>query len=138
MTLKSVTYTSFARLDLQATDLEAIHRAARETNALDGITGVLIFNGTHFLQIIEGVPHAIDELLDRLRRDYRHSGVEVRDDRLVDERSFPDWSMEMVRVSASYFEARDTIVDRLPAAVKPEVRERMLRMTEKISGTVSF
>ena len=54
MHLTSLTYTSLARLDLQTSDLEDIHRSARELNALDGITGLLVFNGTHFLQIIEG------------------------------------------------------------------------------------
>ena len=138
MALKSLTYTSLARLDLQAEDHEAIHRTAREINALEGVTGLLIFNGTHFLQIIEGAPEAIDDLLDRLRRDPRHSGVEVRDDGAVDNRSFPDWSMELVRVSASYFEAKDTVAERLVGATTPEVRDRVIRMTEAISGTVAF
>jgi len=138
MTLKSLTYTSLARLDLEADDLEAIHRTARNANALDGITGLLIFNGTHFLQIIEGQPQAIDELVEKLRRDPRHSGVEIRDQRMVEARSFPDWSMELVRVSASYFEAKDTVAERLPAATSTEVRDRVIRMTETISGTVAF
>ena len=138
MTLKSLTYTSLARLDLEADDLEAIHRTARNANALDGITGLLIFNGTHFLQIIEGQPQAIDELVEKLRRDPRHSGVEIRDQRMVEARSFPDWSMELVRVSASYFEAKDTVAERLPAATSIDVRDRVIQMTETISGTVSF
>ena len=138
MALKSLAYTSLARLDLEASDLVAIHRGARELNALDGITGLLIFNGTHFLQIIEGAPEAIDDLVERLRRDPRHSGLEVRDERDVGERSFPDWSMELVRVSAGYFEAKDTIADRLPGNVAQAVRDRILKMTETISGTVSF
>ena len=138
MPLKSLTYTSLARLDLEAADLEAIHRTAREVNALEGITGLLIFNGTHFLQIIEGTPQAIDELIERLRRDPRHSGLEIRDQREIEKRSFPDWSMEMVRVSASYFEAKDTVTNRLPDATSSEVRDRVVRMTEAISGTVSF
>jgi hypothetical protein len=138
MSLKSLTYTSLARLDLQASDLEAIHRTAREANALEGITGLLIFNGTHFLQIIEGAPNAIDELVERLRRDPRHHGLEIRDERNIDSRSFPDWSMELVRVSASYFEAKDTVSNRLPDATSSEVRDRVVRMTESISGTVSF
>jgi hypothetical protein len=138
MTLKSLTYTSLARLDLQAEDLEAIHRTARELNALDGISGLLIFNGTHFLQIIEGAEQAIDDLVERLRRDPRHSGLEVRDEHIADQRSFPDWSMELVRVSASYFEAQDTIAERLPADLAEPVRERVLRMTEAISGTISL
>jgi hypothetical protein len=138
MNLKSLTYTSLARLDLEASDIEAIHRTARELNALDGISGLLIFNGTHFLQIIEGAPDAIDELVERLRRDPRHSGLEIRDERIVGERSFPDWSMELVRVSASYFKARETLSRQLPLSVHPEVRDRVIRMTEAISGTVAL
>ncbi|HTK58766.1 MAG TPA: BLUF domain-containing protein [Lacunisphaera sp.] len=94
MDLKSLTYTSRAKLDLSADDLHDIHRTARELNSIDGITGLLVFNGTHFLQIIEGAEAAIDDLVARLRRDPRHSGLEVRDERKVEAHSFPDWSME--------------------------------------------
>jgi hypothetical protein len=138
MNLKSLTYTSFARLDLAAADLEAIHRTARDVNAIEGITGLLIFNGTHFLQIVEGAEQAIDELVERLRRDRRHTGFEVRDERLVDERSFPDWSMELVRVKASYFKAKEEVARRLPNGVSRDVRDRVIRMTETISGTVAL
>ena len=138
MNLTSLTYTSLARLDLSSSDLEQIHRTARELNALDGITGLLVFNGTHFLQIIEGAKDAIEDLVQRLRRDPRHSGFEVRDQHGIEGRSFPDWSMELVRVSASYFEAKETVLDRLPEAVADPVRDRVIRMTETISGTVSL
>ena len=138
MELKALTYTSLASLDLRAADLEDIHHAAIELNALDGVTGMLVFNGTHFLQIIEGAQSAIDELVERLRRDQRHSGLEIRDERRIEARSFPGWSMELVQVSASYFEARETIRDRIPESVDDTIREQLLRMTENISGTVSY
>lgn len=138
MDLRTLTYTSLAALDLTADDIEAIHRSAREHNALDGITGLLIFNGTHFLQIVEGAPDTLDDLIDRLRRDPRHNGIEVRDDRGIAERSFGDWSMELVRVSASYFEARDTVTNRLPGDIAEPVRDRIIKMTEAISGNVAF
>ena len=137
MNLKSLTYTSLASLDLDSDGLAAIQRSARELNALDGITGLLVFNGTHFLQIIEGAHQAINDLVERLRRDPRHSGFEVRDERSIAARSFPDWSMELVRVNASYFEARDTIADRLPDTVPEAIRARLYRMTELIS-TMEF
>ena len=137
MKLTSVTYTSLARLDLQSPDLEDIHRTAREVNALEGITGLLVFNGTHFLQIIEGSETAIDELVEKLRADPRHTGFEIRDRRKVDARSFPDWSMELVRVNASYFQARDTLADRLPDTVPDAIQVRLFRMTELIS-TIDF
>ena len=138
MKLKSLTYTSLAKLDLTADDLNAIHRTARELNSLDGITGLLVFNGTHFLQIIEGAAPAIDDLLARLRRDNRHFGLEVRDERAVEARSFPDWSMELVRVEADYFHAREAIGDRVPATVAEDVRQRLFQMTELISGTIQL
>ena len=137
MSFSTVTYTSLARLDLQDTDLEDIHRSARDHNALDGVTGLLVFNGTHFLQIIEGSEQAIEDLVERLRKDQRHTGFEIRDRRKVEARSFPDWSMEMVRVRASYFEARDTIADRIPEAVPEAIKARLFRMTELIS-TIDF
>lgn len=138
MDLKSLTYTSFARLDLTADDLAAIQRTARELNALDGISGLLIYNGTHFAQIIEGSRSAIDDLAERLRRDPRHSGLEVRDERALEQRSFPDWTMELARVKSSYFEARASIAERLPASVPEAVRERLFAMTELISGVVEM
>jgi hypothetical protein len=136
--LKSLTYTSLASFDLSADDLAAIHSTARELNSLDAITGLLVFNGTHFLQIIEGSRDAIDELVERLRRDKRHSAFEVRDEREIDERAFPDWSMELVRVSADRFEARDTVSERLPAGVSEQVKDRVVRMTELISGNIDM
>lgn len=138
MDLKSLAYTSLAALDLTASDLEAIHQTARELNALDGITGLLIFNGTHFLQIIEGSEDAINELVERLRRDVRHSGLEIRDEQRLTARAFPDWSMQMVRVSTDFGETRENVAGELPSELPVTVRERILQMTEAISGTVAF
>jgi hypothetical protein len=136
--LKSVTYTSLASLDLSGGDVEAILRSARESNALDGITGLLVFNGTHFMQIVEGAPDAIDDLLDRLRRDPRHSGLEIRDERLIAERFFGGWTMEMVRVKSRYHEAREGLRSALPEALPQEVGDRLVAMTASISGDVEL
>ncbi|HYG48971.1 MAG TPA: BLUF domain-containing protein [Allosphingosinicella sp.] len=129
MRLKTLTYTSRARLDLTDEDLGAIHQTARHLNALDGVTGLLLFDGSRFLQIIEGSEDAIDNLVERLRMDRRHSAFEVRDERYVERRSFPDWSMELVRVSTGYKSARDEVATILPAGVAAPVRELVLRMS---------
>ena len=128
MKLKTLTYTSLARLDLTSQDLSDIHQAARHLNALDGITGLLIFDGARFLQIIEGGEEAIDSLVDRLRSDPRHSGFEIRDSRQVERRSFPDWSMELLGVSAGYLQAPAELTAILPESVAPPVRDLVLRM----------
>ena len=138
MDLKSLTYTSFARLDLRDDDIVAIHRAARETNALNGVSGLLIFNGTHFLQIIEGPTASINELLARLREDPRHHQLEVRDERIVTERQFPGWSMKLIGVSSRYLEAQEAIVAGLPAGLPTHIISRILKMTQLISGVVNL
>lgn len=138
MQLKSLTYTSLASLDLTSGDLIDILQTARHLNALEGITGLLVFNGVRFLQVIEGSEAAIDELVRRLRTDHRHTGLEIRDERIVEERSFPDWSMELVEVSAAWMDARTEIEQLLPADLHPPIRQLIMRTTESIGGRVSL
>ncbi len=134
MRLKTLAYTSRARLDLRDEELAQIHETARHLNALDGVSGLLLFDGSRFLQIIEGGEGAVDNLVERLRMDRRHSAFEVRDERFVDQRSFADWSMELVRVSAGYRAAREEVATILPEGVAPPVRELILRMSEQMAS----
>ena len=135
MQLKTLTYTSRSRLDLSAQDLVEIQESARHLNALDGITGLLAYDGTRFLQIVEGSEEAIDDLVERLRGDARHSAIEIRDERFVEARSFPNWSMELVAVSAGYLRARPEVESALPAQVAPAVRDLVLRMSDALAET---
>ena len=137
MELTSLIYTSLARPNFETTELESIRGSSRELNRAAGITGLLVFNGIHFLQILEGKHCAAEELLKRLRADPRHSGLEVRDERRVPRRSFPDWPMELIEIKGHYSEAREAIDSRLPETVPEIIRLRLLRMTELIS-TMDF
>jgi hypothetical protein len=131
--LKTLAYTSRAALDLSAQDLADIHHSARHLNALDGITGLLVFDGTRFIQIIEGSEDAIANLVERLRGDPRHSAFEIRDEQYVEHRSFPHWSMELVRVSAGYLQARPELSFMLPDKVSPSIRDLILRMSDAMA-----
>lgn len=138
MQYKCVTYTSLAALDLSEEQLRSIHETALALNGIDGISGMLLFNGTHFLQWIEGPPTAIDDLVERLRSDSRHSGFEIRDERMSDERFFGDWSMRLVRVRSNYLLAQQDVVSALPVALPATVRERIVGMVERISEDVEL
>ncbi|WP_344710164.1 BLUF domain-containing protein [Sphingomonas humi] len=132
----SITYTSLAALDLTAEQVHDIHQSAEALNGVDGISGILIFNGTHFLQIIEGPPDAVRELLERIRRDPRHSGIEIRDERMVDERLFGGWLMRLVRVRSRYTLAQEDVIAQLPEELSPAIRDRILSMIGQISEDV--
>lgn len=107
---KTLTYTSWARPGICAEEVDAIISSARTNNPLDGITGVLIFNGTAFLQILEGGQAAIDDLAMRLARDPRHSNMSIRDERLTTARTFPDWTMAYVRLEDGEFVGQQSVI----------------------------
>ncbi len=131
--LKTLTYTSRARAGIADDEVNNIHLASRNLNALDGVTGVLIFDGDIFLQLIEGVEDAIDDLAERLRRDRRHTDFVVRAERFVEACSFTDWSMNFIKVSPGFEDAWMEIAPMLPKSTTRAVRELLLGMTDQLA-----
>ncbi|TPG14678.1 BLUF domain-containing protein [Sphingomonas koreensis] len=66
---------------------------ARMRNPSRGVTGALLFTGTHFSQVIEGSRASIDALLMQIRSDPRHTDLQIVDCGNAAARRFPDWSM---------------------------------------------
>lgn len=132
MELKTLTYTSWARPGLTAADLESILTSARINNPLQGLTGVLLFNGSHFLQILEGVEPAIDELIGRLKVDKRHSNISVRDERPITGRAFPDWAMAYMQLENGRFIGEAAVERLLTRELAPPLRNIIRGMTHSI------
>ena len=128
MRLKSLTYTSLARPELSTAEVGAIYQTARHLNVLDGVTGLLVYNGREFLQVIEGAESAIDDLLRRLMVDPRHSALTIEDERYIEPREFPQWAMELIRVNVDPPEARPDILDCLPPSLPDKVRTRLSKL----------
>lgn len=84
---------------------------SRSNNARDGLTGLLLFTGSSFLQILEGAEDTVERAVARIGQDPRHSRLMVLLDRTVAERSFADWTMGY-RVVGEQIE-RDGITFRL-------------------------
>ncbi|MBU2166566.1 MAG: BLUF domain-containing protein [Alphaproteobacteria bacterium] len=66
---------------------------ARPNNARDGITGCLTAIDGRFVQVIEGESGKLDDLINRLLRDERHTELRVLERRTVAGRAFPQWDM---------------------------------------------
>jgi len=93
MSVARLAYISTARPDLTAKEVESIVEEARVRNQAQDITGLLVFNGTNFLQVIEGPGPNLLGVFDSICRDDRHEGVvRVHAEHEVD-RAFSDWSM---------------------------------------------
>lgn len=94
-----VAYISEASSSLAPDEVFKIIETSARNNLRDDLTGFLIFADNRFFQVIEGPPASIDALMDRLKSDARHSSIEIISRREINERSFPRWRMERVKVS---------------------------------------
>jgi hypothetical protein len=98
---------------------------ASRLNALDGVSGLLVFNGTSFCQTIEGAPDAIDALMERLQRDPRHRDIRIIADESIRERRFRSWDMQLLRVPEEKEAALEAARARLDAEEDLRARERV-------------
>jgi hypothetical protein len=91
--LTQICYASSASVPFDDAALLALLSEARTNNALQGITGILLSNAGHFVQVIEGEPAVVDALFEKISRDTRHQQVLVLYRQSVESRDFPHWSM---------------------------------------------
>jgi Sensors of blue-light using FAD len=70
-----------------------IARKSRQANKLRDITGLLIFDGMHFSQQLEGKQSDVLRLVDRIAQDPRHVNVQVLHHAPLSERRFSRFSM---------------------------------------------
>jgi hypothetical protein len=94
--LARVVYRSHSLLpeeiDDRAPVVAEILRVARRNNTQTGLTGVLLFDGTSFLQAIEGNIEAVESIYESIACDRRHEDIEVIEFKPIgarDYRSFP-------------------------------------------------
>jgi hypothetical protein len=89
----SLTYASSACVQFSTEDLRALLLHSRAKNDSVGITGMLLFKGGNFMQVLEGEESAVRATHLAIMRDPRHTGVIVLLQRTVPSRAFPAWSM---------------------------------------------
>ncbi len=65
----------------------------REHNAALGVTGMLLYKGGNFLQILEGEEGPTRALYERISRDPRHHGIIVLLQGATRTRQFAGWAM---------------------------------------------
>jgi len=91
-----IIYASAASHKMDKTELEDILSHARQHNAANGISGMLIYHAGSFLQILEGEAHKLDPLVAKIQRDPRHSSFKLLLRAETKEREFPEWTMGFV------------------------------------------
>lgn len=73
--------------------LDGILQHAREKNAQAGLTGVLLFDGETFLQLVEGSMPGLENLYATLACDSRHENIDLIDLMPIGTREYGRWDM---------------------------------------------
>lgn len=70
--LTTIIYRSHICDDVSFKSLESMVAAANERNGQADVTGILLFNGTHFFQLIEGPEESVQRIYQHICADHRH------------------------------------------------------------------
>ncbi len=94
-----ISYISSAAQPMSTEQLLALLQQSLKNNAVNGVTGMLLYcNGT-FLQALEGDEKAVDGLYDKIQTDPRHTNIQFLHRRSIEHRQYSEWSMGFKRVS---------------------------------------
>jgi len=109
MALYRLIYVSQAISGLEYPDLVDILEKSERNNKKVGITGMLSFGDSMFLQVLEGSRRVVSQTYNRILVDKRHVNAELIDFSEIDYRDFGAWSMKVVQLG-NHAEVRNIIL----------------------------
>ena len=98
--MRRIIYRSTMSPELDRAELFRLVYHARVANERRELSGFLLRRDQRFLQVLEGPTWKLCAAFAVIRRDVRHGGVEVIDERSIPERVFANWPMR-------YFDGTD-------------------------------
>jgi hypothetical protein len=95
MDIARLVYRSHATAPLTEAALQRLLSAARQRNAAEGLTGVLLVDKGRFVQWLEGPAASLERVWQSIRRDGRHGRIELLPASWSGGRLFPDWHLQL-------------------------------------------
>ncbi len=86
-------YRSVADPSFKTGDIQKMLEKSRLNNEKLGITGCLLYHNGEFIQYLEGKQIRVLELFDKIKKDKRHSQVELISYSERESREFDNWEM---------------------------------------------
>ncbi|WP_236613013.1 BLUF domain-containing protein [Sphingobium quisquiliarum] len=93
MSLYQIMYISSAASPVPPAQCAQIAQDAAVRNSRDDVTGLLLFNGRRFLQVLEGPRQNVERIYERIGRDGRHRALVMLRRQDIAAREFGDWGM---------------------------------------------
>lgn len=89
-------YISDATKEYTWAELDTLRKEAATRNKLEKITGMLLFDGRHFMQVLEGEELKVQALFNKIKKDARHCNVEPLIQNPINKRNFNSWAMGLI------------------------------------------
>jgi len=92
--MRIIIYISRAKQNFTSSDLADLRDLADARNRSEDITGLLLFDGTRFIQALEGDAAAVQAVMNRIAKDPRHDNISYFRPITTDFRQFKNWTTE--------------------------------------------
>ena len=100
MSLCYLVYISSSTRLMEDADLAELLAQARENNARNNITGMLLYKDGGFIQVIEGEDEVVSSLHDKILKDSRHKSIITLLKGELESRQFSEWSMAFTNINS--------------------------------------
>lgn len=89
----SLIYVSTSVKIMKDNELLDILKVSRENNETGNISGMLLYKGGNFMQVLEGPDDAVTAVFEKIKKDPRHKDVMIISKEQIQVRQFPSWEM---------------------------------------------
>lgn len=93
-------YVSYSHHPMDEVELIELLHQARMNNKEQGITGLLLYSESKFIQVLEGKKEAVLALFEKIRVDNRHYKASIIIEGNLTARNYPDWNMAYKSISS--------------------------------------
>ena len=99
LVLKQLVYRSKATAKFSEDDLLKITSDSIPFNQENNITGILLFDGEYFFQVLEGKSDVVHALYEYIKEDSRHTNIVKVTELVVHKRDFGEWLLRALTVN---------------------------------------
>ena len=106
-----IAYASKATQAFDAQALAELMQRSRSANESRGLTGFLLYDTSHFFQLLEGPAAAVHDVFRKICADTRHGDIACILNEPVQARAFGEWSMSYMTMTRGELGAIDGLKD---------------------------
>lgn len=129
--LHQIVYVSKPTRSMALSEVRELLIKAQINNHFKDVTGMLLFDGESFLQVLEGPKDTVMALFEKIERDPRHTQFTSLVERQIPRRDFGDWSMGLAHIEGEHMKS-------LPGLMDIQSARRMLSKSGAADSLVSL